>query len=159
MKNKLKGILSLATIGLFLLFTLATGKPDDSTNTKVAITDCMDQPEVNGILQIVINFKDKSGTPISFYNGRLYISHQDVFSLSETCQYSTTYDQVDFITDVNGKYTYSIPFSHNNTKDLYRVQLAFDDTSTYAAFNQVKVAFYSTTNLTFNAVSQRLVDL
>src|SRR6185503_4502659 len=126
MEIKLKPVLAIVAIGLFMLFALATGAPDDSTNTEVAITDCMLKPDADGILYVIINFNDKSGAPISFANGRLYITHQDVLYVGSKCQYATSHDQIDFITDVNGKYTYSIPFSHNNSKDLNRVQLAFD---------------------------------
>ena len=159
MVNKLKPAFTLFSIGLFILFAVASFGPDNSTNTEIAINECLDKPEVSGILYVIIYHKDKSGAPIPFANGRLYIAHQKVLNPNVDCHYTVVPNQVDFITDIDGKYTYSIPFTHNCDKDLNRIQLAFDKTSSFTAVNQVKVAYYATTSIIFNAISQKLDDL
>ncbi len=157
MQNKLKSDFSILAIILFIIIGGVTF-PEKSTNTTVDASGCMDKPPVSGTVQVVVNHKDKSGAAIPFATGRLYITEQNIYD-TQTCTFSVVHDQFNFTTNVNGRFVYSKPFSHDNSKDLIRFQVSLDKTDIFNSYNAVKVAYYSTTNVTFNAISAKLEGL
>ena len=159
MKIFLKPVISFLSIAFFLVIALATG-PDASTNTTVAISNCMAKPQVSGIVKVNVSYNKIDGTPIPLANGRIYITDQKVFSIEE-CLFSTSHDQVDFVTGSDGKYSYAgDEYSHDNSEDLLRVEVIFFKSGSFDECKPaVQVGKYNNYNFNFNCTGKSLADL
>jgi hypothetical protein len=124
MRYRLKTILSILTIGLFLLFALASEFLDESTNTTVEVPDCKSDGPVSGQLYVEINYVNLENDPVPFADGTLFITHQKVNS--DSCTFEVVLNLViPFELDAQGKFIYEGPsWTHDNTGDLFRVQVS-----------------------------------
>ena len=159
MQKFMKPIISLLSIAVFLAIALATG-PDASTNTTVAISNCMDKPQVSGIVKVNVSFNKSDGTPIPLANGRIYITDQNVLSTS-ACDFAASSDQVDFITGPDGKYSYAgDEYSHDNSEDLLRVEVVLFKSGSFEECKPaVQVGKYNNYTFNFNCTGKSLADL
>ena len=152
MRNKIKPLLSLAAIGLFLLFAIASDLlPQESTNVSVAIRDCEEKPPVSGTIHVDVLYT-VNGIPRAGVNGEMFLVHQKV-NPDTTCSYSLLARQMlAFTTNANGFFTYEgVPFLHDNSEDLYRIEIEmFAVTGTgRRPERQVKVGKYNDSNFQF----------
>ena len=126
MEGKLKPLMSVISICIFLLLAAASVGPDGSTNTTVAIKDCESKPEYDGTFSIRIFMVDKLGNGIPDAKGTIYITHQKV-KPDNTCTYTATFQTLNFTTNIIGGYVYvGEVFIHDNINDLYRVEVFGD---------------------------------
>ncbi|MFZ1677924.1 MAG: hypothetical protein WBP41_20820 [Saprospiraceae bacterium] len=146
MENKLKAILSALCIGLFIVFALASEFLDESSNTQVQLSNCVEKPSFSGNLSVDIEYLYDDGSPNDGAFGRLVITEQLVDDTSG-CHYITQQRlRVDFTTNNQGKYTVTnIPFIHHNAEDLFRIDVDFptDREDDYQGFQQVEVLKYT----------------
>jgi hypothetical protein len=145
MQNKAKPILSMIAIGVFLIMAAASFGPDSSTNTTVAIKDCMDKAPFQGKLKVTIKVEDTS----VYVTGRLFISHQKV--RQDTCEFDVVWSANELIAIPNGSgmYVYEgIDFIHDNSEDLFRVQVHLS-ASDGTFLDQTMVQKYQTADFHF----------
>ncbi len=149
MKNKWKSLLSFLVIGLFMMMALASLGPDKSTNTTVAISNCQSRPAAQGHLVITIQITDQKGESIGG-SGKLFIVHQKVRS-DTTCTYDVILSLVhEFTVAYNDTYTYDGPdFIHDNSEDLFRVELILRATQLSDSYAEVKVIKYAQSTINF----------
>jgi len=158
MQNNVKPVISLLTIGLFLLFALASFGPDASTNTTVAIKDCKPKPQVSGFLRVNISYKDKSGgDPIQGVGGRIFIANQTVID-EEDCEFETISSTHHFLTGSDGTYSYvGDEYFHDNAQDLHRIEIVFEKNAFFEEYRPpVQVEKYNSATFHFNCVGKRL---
>jgi hypothetical protein len=152
MNTKWKSIYSVMAIGIFAVFAAASIGPDKSTNTTVAIDKCQTKPSFQGQLSIYVEVKDQHGASVEA-NGKLYIVHQKVRP-DTTCSFDVLTNLVhDFSVVPNQIYFYDGPaFSHDNSEDLFRVELKINGSTTHANYQEVKVIKYAEQNINFLAI-------
>jgi hypothetical protein len=146
MENKMKAILSALCIGLFIVFALASELLDESSNTEVQLSNCVERPSFSGNLSVDIEYIFDPGFPNDGATGHLIITEQLVDDTS-TCHYITQQRlSVDFTTNVQGKYTVNnIPFIHHNAEDLFRIDVDVpkDRDDDWQGFQEVQVLKYN----------------
>ena len=159
MQYKLKPILSLITVCLFLIIAVASLGPDASTNTTVAISNCEAKPQFAGILTVDISYTNTEGQPISEAAGSIFINHQEVNS-NDDCT-ATTFNYVESLyTGPNGKYFYSgFEYFHDNSEDLHRIEVIIPKNALYTGCRQVQVQKYNSATFNFVCVGKRLNEL
>ena len=159
MENKVRSVFSLGMIVGFMFFAMATAfGPDQSTNTTVAIKDCMDKPPLSGNFVVFIHYKDKSGVPIPNATGTVFLTQQEV--KPDSCKFRAfTYIQ-DLFTDGNGQFvTQGIFFEQKNSEDLWRVEVSIDKSAFFNGVKKVDVVKYPETSKVISLVGLRLDDL
>ena len=144
-KNKLRHFLCFLVIAVFLLITMATDISHfliSSSNTTVAIRDCEAKPPAFGTLEINLLAIDSLSNPIPGVHGQLFITHQKVNS--DTCTYTVVFNVThDFTTDANGLASYTGPdWMHDNSKDLWRVEVRWSLIADVQPDREVQVKFY-----------------
>jgi len=158
MKNKLSSVFSLFIIGLFLLFAMASGGPDGSSNASVAISNCKEMPPVDVQLIVDISLKNKSGEPLNLVYGNLFVVNQAV--KQDTCAFEAFPEELEFYTDMSGKYSHhGITITHKNSEDLYRVEVFIPKTALYDEIRTVQVKKYDNAKFIFNLTAVRLSEL
>ncbi|MEP6646988.1 MAG: hypothetical protein ABJC12_07855 [Saprospiraceae bacterium] len=152
--------LSGLCIGFFIFIAFASVGPDGSTNTSVAISNCMHMPDFNGVITVNVTFKQKTGEPIFGANGRLYLVDQET-NPNFPCEIFTgSTSQQDFITNASGQYTFTgFQIHHNNSEDLVRVEVVIDKSSSYTGCRIVQVNKYNNVLFNFNCVGLKLEEL
>ena len=157
MQQPLKSVLSVAVIAFFLLFAYASSWDDvmaTSTNTTVAIKDCAHEPvSLSGQMTATLSFNHKNGISISGATGEIYITHQIA---NEDCTPNVLQSIVaSFVTDLDGDYEYIGPtFLHNNSQDLFRVEVHIDSRSgLWDDWKSVQVKYYGEATFVFNAIA------
>ena len=160
MRKRIKNLFSLVTVILFIGIGLASFGPDGSTNTSVAIKDCEWKPEVENVLRINVSFTNTLGEPIPEAGGEIFIMHQQV-NPGDECTFQGFTDAIDLYTGPDGKFSYTSPFEHkhDNSEDLYRVEINIPNTALYTGCKQVQVLKYSAATFNFNCIGKRLSDL
>jgi hypothetical protein len=146
-------------IGGFVLFATATALgPETSTNTTVAIKDCMEKPVVMNNFTVFVHYKEKSGAPIPGATGSVFITQQKVNP--DTCTFMAFAYVDDLYTDGNGQFvTQGIPFVHNNSEDLWRVEVLIDMSENFNGGRKVEVVKYPGNSVIISMVGLRLNDL
>lgn len=163
MENKLKAYLSIASIIVFGLAAMASFGPDPSTNTSVAISDCMSMPPISGNVSITISYKDKNGIPIPEAPGIVYIWRQEV-TTDGSCKVTAlglTPLHEDIYTDANGNFVINgYPWTFDEKEELHRVEVIIEKTALYTGCRSVQVRKYgSGATFVFNCVGLRFTDL
>lgn len=152
MRKYIRPAISLATIGVFLLFAMASFGPDESTNTTVAIKDCEVKPPVSVTLKIEVSLQSNDNFPVEGAEGILFISHQKV-NVNDECTFSVDgQQQISFVTNSQGKFNYTgSTWVHDNSEDLIRVELYLypHPTAGYFGDKRVQVTKYASGDFTF----------
>lgn len=160
MQNKLKPVFSLITIGLFLLLALASGGPDASTNTTVAITDCEPRFQAAGTLKATISVMNTEGEPIAGANVIIFIVHQEVKPPGDDCTFNRISSTDSALTGTDGTYTYNgSEYFHDNSHDLHRVEVVILQTPLRTGYKEVQVQYYNSADFNFKCVVKRLNEL
>lgn len=160
MQKRIKSLFSLITVIFFIGIGLASIGPDESTNTTVAIKDCEWKPEVEGVLEINVSFMNTLGEPIPEAGGEIFITHQQV-NPGDECTFQGFTNALDLYTGPDGKFSYVSPFEfkHDNSEDLYRVEINIPKTALYTGCKQVQVLKYGAATFNFNCIGKRLNEL
>ncbi|MBK9984037.1 MAG: hypothetical protein IPP15_16990 [Saprospiraceae bacterium] len=156
MNNRYKIFCSILVIGIFIFFAAASDLLDESTNVSIVLKpeDCEVKPVFTGTLKVQVSYTVKNGNPIPGVLGQIILSNQKIDDTDNCTSFYRTSLSADFVLDNNGKYTYETPpYSHDNKGDLWRVEvwLKSDPILNIPGFRDVKVAFYNTNLLQFNA--------
>jgi len=142
MRNKVKPVLSLFTMGLFLLFGLASFGPDGSTNTTVAIKNCEDKTPLSGTVTVVVQYVNLNGQPIANATGVVFVVVQNVKS-DGTCTFEARSEFHNLFTDANGRFSVSsLNYTFTNSQDLIRVEVSIDKNAEYIGNRQVRSHLY-----------------
>jgi len=153
MQVKTKHLFSLLILGVFLVMALASEFLDESTNTSVGIKpgDCQGRPPFTGKLKVVLQ---NTGQVLMGPTWLVEINLTDQ-KINDTIN-CTSFYQAKIVTQEilspGFSITYTSPdFTHDNKSDLWRVAVRAKIVGTDDWTNQeVKVAFYDQTMLTFN---------
>jgi hypothetical protein len=152
MRKYIRPALSIATIGLFLLFAMASFGPDGSTNTTVAIKDCEVKPPVSVTLKIEVGLLSFDNFPIEGAEGVLFISHQKV-NANDECTFAVDgQQQISFVTNSQGKFNYTgSTWVHDNSEDLIRVEIYLypHPSEGFVGYKDVEVKKYSSGDVKF----------
>ncbi|HUR31487.1 MAG TPA: hypothetical protein VMZ69_08630 [Saprospiraceae bacterium] len=157
--NKLRHTLSCLTISAFILIAFGSLGPDESTNTNIASPgDCEERPGAGGALSINIFYHDLLGIPIGNAAGTIFITHQKIGS---DCEYLLfDYFTESFATGFDGRYfTGGWEFFHDNSEDIYRVELIIKKSATHSGCRMVKAGKYNVRNFSFDCTSFSINDL
>ena len=150
MPLRIKHILSVLTLGLFIFFIIAQA-PDGSTSTEVDISNCEPKPAISITLTVNASFVDENGKPVESASISIFIVHQLVNN-NESCTYSVFENiLITRTTDASGHVAYTESgYVHQNSQDLFRIEVYHSPLFGYgySKFNQVKVGKYA--NATFN---------
>jgi hypothetical protein len=149
MKIILRPILSLAAIGIFLWFAMASF---GSTNTQVQVGECKPKPDFTGKLNILITSRHQDGTLLPNVAGTIFLVHQIIFDTA-TCQHMVVLSQqIPFNTGPSGSFQYLTPdFTHINGGDLWRAEFNVPAVpGRYRARRSVYVAKYSNTQIHYD---------
>ena len=155
-------VLSFLAIGFFLMITLATdvfNLLERSSNVTVAIKDCKQELPVTGELQVNILSIDSLGNPAPGLRGNLFVIHQKV--RSDTCKFDVVFNiRHEFTTDANGLASYTGPeWIHDNSKDLWRVEIDWSYTSRINPDRQLQVKYYNDSEFFFTCIKGKLAPL
>ena len=153
MQVKLKHLLCLTALGIFLFMGLASDFLDESTNVSVNIKpgECESRPSFTGKLTVnVTNNGGVIGGPnwlieVSFVNQKI----NDTINCTSFYQHNYT-QQAIIVSGFSN--TFETPtFTHDNKSDLWRIaiQSKFAGTEDWS-HKEVKVVFYDQTQLSFN---------
>lgn len=157
----IKHITCLICISVFILGAIASEiGPDASSNTTVAIKDCEVKPEVEGYVTINVSFTNTQGEPIPDVGGYIFIAHQQVNDNTE-CKFESFFQSLDLYTGPDGKFSYTSPFeyNHDNSQDLYRVEVLIPKSTFYTGCKEVQVQKYAVGTFNFHCVAKRLNEL
>ena len=161
MENKLKAYLSLASIILFGLATMASLGPDASTNTTVApSSNCAVRPANSGPIHIFISYRDNNGTPIPNAAGTIFITHEAVGNTVD-CKYTNIqYFVQPFTTDSEGNFgANGWDFTHTDAQDVYRVEVLMKRTATHTGYKEVQAGYYNVRNFDFLCTGLKKIEL
>jgi len=160
MENKLRTFFSILTIGIFLLFGLASEGADRSTNTTVDIdvSKCMPKPTIISNIDFTLIHRDRqTGLPIPFAKGEFFYTAQYVTLPPgpEGCKYDIIeVKHVSFTTDAQGRYNATFPsVSQANGADLVRGEIRMDETATYGPGRDLLVSYYGDASFYFQTLS------
>jgi hypothetical protein len=153
MQTIMKPLLSLLSIGIFILFALSSDFLDESTNHFITLDDCEGKPPFTGTLTIAIQYLTANSLPVVGAECRINIVHQITDII--TCESSVVGEAtIERVLDNQGRCSFeTASFTHENSIDLFRVDVSVipkeEDLHTSPTFRDVHYALYNTTTLTF----------
>ena len=151
MQNLRKPILSLLVTILFMVCALASFGPDASTNTTTEISNCEEEDPTEVKLNVLITLHNKETSNPVDGDGRLFIVHQKV-NPDDECKFSVIESLIiNFTTGFDGEFNYNggTTWIHDNTEDLYRIEVEIFDDPFFTGYRKVQVGKYSVDDFTF----------
>jgi len=160
MKNIMRSILSFAVIGFFLLAAIASFGPDEATNTTVPISDCESKPVVTGNLKVDIKLRTLQLEPIPEHDIQIFVTHQKV-NPDTSCTFQSTMSNVILTTDIDGEISWFAPdnFTHDNSEDLYRVQIKVRGDDNWDQADDIQVLKYNQAQFSFYIIQYNKDDI
>ena len=125
MQNNIRCLLSFFTLVLFVILAAASFGPDSASNTIVKVGNCEPKPPINVSAKVNVLVIDNEGNPVQAGEGSLFINNLIV--VFDSCEYDPrAFYKEHVVIGPDGTYHFqSPPNLHENSQDLYRVELVF----------------------------------